>query len=80
MSKPRVSSFAVSIDGFGAGTSQDLENPIGVGPRSSDTNGVRWSFAPPEGLLAEPDVGLIPLEVTGPPGTAQFLDQLVTGA
>ena len=31
MSKVRVSSFAVSIDGFGAGTSQDLENPIGVG-------------------------------------------------
>jgi len=31
MSKLRVSSFAVSIDGFGAGTSQDLENPIGVG-------------------------------------------------
>ena len=31
MSKLRVSSFAVSIDGFGAGPSQDLENPIGVG-------------------------------------------------
>jgi len=26
-----VSSFAVSIDGFGAGPNQDLENPIGVG-------------------------------------------------
>jgi hypothetical protein len=31
MSKLRVSSFAVSIDDFGAGASQDLENPIGVG-------------------------------------------------
>jgi dihydrofolate reductase len=27
----RVSSFAVSIDGFGAGLKQDLDNPIGVG-------------------------------------------------
>jgi dihydrofolate reductase len=27
----RVSSFAVSIDGFGAGPNQDLQNPIGVG-------------------------------------------------
>ena len=31
MSKLRVSSFAVSIDGFGAGPNQDFENPIGVG-------------------------------------------------
>ncbi len=31
MSKLRVSSFAVSIDGFGAGPNQDLQNPIGVG-------------------------------------------------
>jgi dihydrofolate reductase len=28
--KFRVSSFAVSIDGFGAGPSQDLEHPLGV--------------------------------------------------
>jgi len=27
----RVSSFALSIDGFGAGPDQDLQNPIGVG-------------------------------------------------
>jgi dihydrofolate reductase len=27
----RVSSFGVSLDGFGAGTSQDLANPLGVG-------------------------------------------------
>lgn len=31
MGKLRVSSFAVSIDGFGAGPDQDLENPLGVG-------------------------------------------------
>ena len=27
----RVSSFSVSLDGFGAGPSQDLENPMGIG-------------------------------------------------
>jgi dihydrofolate reductase len=31
MSKVRVSSFAISIDGFSAGPNQDLENPLGVG-------------------------------------------------
>jgi dihydrofolate reductase len=31
MSKLRVSSFAVSLDGFGAGPDQDLQNPLGVG-------------------------------------------------
>jgi dihydrofolate reductase len=31
VSKFRVSSFAISIDGFGAGPDQDLQNPIGVG-------------------------------------------------
>jgi dihydrofolate reductase len=31
MPKLRVSSFAVSMDGFGAGPDQDLQNPIGVG-------------------------------------------------
>lgn len=30
MSKVRVQSFAVSIDGYGAGPSQDLKNPLGV--------------------------------------------------
>ena len=30
MSKLRVQSFAVSIDGYGAGPSQDLQNPLGV--------------------------------------------------
>jgi len=30
MSKLRVRSFAISIDGYGAGRNQDLENPLGV--------------------------------------------------
>src|SRR5215470_8569537 len=30
MSKLRVQSFGVSIDGYGAGPKQDLENPLGV--------------------------------------------------
>jgi len=31
MSKVRVASFSVSLDGFGAGPRQDLSNPLGVG-------------------------------------------------
>ena len=31
MSRLRVHSFSISIDGFGAGPDQDLENPLGVG-------------------------------------------------
>ncbi|HET6413731.1 MAG TPA: dihydrofolate reductase family protein [Anaeromyxobacter sp.] len=31
MSKVRVASFSLSIDGYGAGPHQDLKNPIGVG-------------------------------------------------
>lgn len=31
MSKLRVQSFSVSLDGFGAGPDQNLENPLGVG-------------------------------------------------
>src|SRR5438552_7044719 len=31
MFKLRVHSFSISIDGFGAGPGQDLENPLGVG-------------------------------------------------
>jgi len=31
MSKLRVHSFSISIDGYGAGPGQDLENPLGVG-------------------------------------------------
>ncbi len=31
MSKLRVASFSISLDGFGAGPGQNLENPLGVG-------------------------------------------------
>lgn len=31
MSKLRVNAFSVSIDGYGAGPDQDLQNPLGVG-------------------------------------------------
>jgi dihydrofolate reductase len=31
VSKLRVHSFSISIDGYGAGPSQDLQNPLGVG-------------------------------------------------
>ena len=38
MSKVRVSSFAISIDGYGAGPNQDLQNPLGVnGPELMDS-------------------------------------------
>lgn len=37
MSKVRVSNFAISIDGFGAGPNQDLQNPLGAnGPELMD--------------------------------------------
>ena len=31
MGKVRVSSFAISVDGYGAGPRQDMDNPLGVG-------------------------------------------------
>lgn len=34
MSKLRVESFTISLDGFGAGPDQDLNNPMGVGGHS----------------------------------------------
>ncbi len=41
MSKLRVQSFAVSLDGYGAGPNQDLQNPLGVrGPELME-----WFFA-----------------------------------
>ena len=40
MSKVRVAPFSVSLDGFGAGPRQDLENPLGV--RGSELHG--WVF------------------------------------
>jgi len=40
MSKVRVAAFSISIDGFGAGPRQDLENPLGV--RGMELH--RWFF------------------------------------
>ena len=40
MSKLRVESFSVSIDGFGAGRNQSLENPLGVGGQALHA----WAF------------------------------------
>jgi dihydrofolate reductase len=41
MSKLRVQSFAISIDGYGAGPNQSLQNPLGVrGPEL-----MQWRFA-----------------------------------
>jgi dihydrofolate reductase len=34
MSKVRVAAFSLSLDGFGAGPSQSLDNPLGVGGES----------------------------------------------
>ncbi|HNO12314.1 MAG TPA: dihydrofolate reductase, partial [bacterium] len=31
MSKIRVESFTISLDGFGAGIDQTMDNPLGVG-------------------------------------------------
>lgn len=31
MSRLRVESFSISLDGFGAGPDQSLENPLGIG-------------------------------------------------
>jgi dihydrofolate reductase len=41
MSKVRVAAFSVSLDGFGAGPRQDLENPLGVGMGAA----FGWFFA-----------------------------------
>lgn len=41
MSRLRVESFTLSIDGFGAGPDQDLEHPLGVGAEALHA----WMFA-----------------------------------
>ena len=41
MTKVTVKAFSVSIDGFGAGPRQSLENPLGVGGRALH----EWAFA-----------------------------------
>ncbi|HEY2676895.1 MAG TPA: dihydrofolate reductase family protein [Steroidobacteraceae bacterium] len=41
MSKLRVACFSISVDGYAAGPSQDIDNPIGVGGRALH----EWAFA-----------------------------------
>ena len=41
MPKLRVAAFSVSLDGYGAGPDQSLENPLGVGGKSLH----EWAFA-----------------------------------
>ncbi|MCW8849515.1 MAG: hypothetical protein OQJ81_05990, partial [Melioribacteraceae bacterium] len=41
MQKLRVESFSISIDGFGAGPDQSVENPIGIG----GTDLHQWFFS-----------------------------------
>jgi dihydrofolate reductase len=53
MSKLRVASFAVSLDGFGAGANQSPENPLGVhGPEMFE-----WFFATRVWRSMHPEVG-----------------------
>jgi dihydrofolate reductase len=41
MPKVRVSSFAISVDGYGAGPAQSLDNPLGIGGLALH----EWAFA-----------------------------------
>jgi dihydrofolate reductase len=41
MTRVRVNAFSISIDGYGAGPDQDLENPLGVGGKALH----QWAFA-----------------------------------
>ena len=41
MSKLRVHSFSISLDGYGAGPNQDVDNPLGVGGMALH----EWAFA-----------------------------------
>src|SRR5580692_341844 len=43
MSRVRVASFGISLDGFGAGPRQELQNPMGVGGMALH----QWAFATP---------------------------------
>jgi dihydrofolate reductase len=55
MSKLRVAAFSISMDGFGAGPAQDMENPMGIGGMALH----EWvfgtkTFAQMHGAFAEP--------------------------
>lgn len=41
MSKLRVNAFSLSLDGYGAGPGQDLQNPLGVGGQALH----KWAFS-----------------------------------
>lgn len=41
MSRLRIESFTISIDGFGAGSNQDIDNPLGIGGTSLHG----WAFS-----------------------------------
>ena len=41
MSKLRVNCFSISLDGYGAGPDQSLENPLGVGAPAEEDIGVQ---------------------------------------
>jgi hypothetical protein len=61
MPKLRVQSFAISLDGYGAGPNQDLDNPVGAG-------GVCLADAQPIRLGSCPCLGrvLINGQIEGP--------------
>jgi hypothetical protein len=40
MTRVRVESFTISLDGYGAGPNQDINNPLGVG----GTDLHQWAF------------------------------------
>lgn len=56
MSKLRVESFTLSLDGFGAGPDQDINNPLGVGCRS--LHAWAWSTRTFQQALLGSDGGL----------------------
>lgn len=56
MPKVRVSCFAISVDGFGAGADQGLEHPLGIGGTALHD----WAFATrtfQRAVLGQPDAG-----------------------
>ena len=46
MTKVRVAGFTISLDGFGAGPEQSLENPLGKRGRELHAVDVRYAYVP----------------------------------
>ena len=65
MAKLRVHNFAISVDGYGAGPSQSIENPLGVGGPPLH----EWVFATRYGrrMIGEEggEEGLVPIFLLG---------------